>query len=87
MTILITGGTKGIGLAIAQRLARPGETLALAYRSDAAAAQDAKARIEAKGPERTRFLAMSAISPRLRTSWRRWRGWAARPCTSSIARR
>ena len=49
MTVLITGGTKGIGLAIAQRLARPGETLALAYRSDAAAAEAAKARIEAKG--------------------------------------
>jgi NAD(P)-dependent dehydrogenase (short-subunit alcohol dehydrogenase family) len=49
MTILITGGTKGIGLAIAERLARPGETLALAYHSDAAAAEAAKARIAAKG--------------------------------------
>ncbi len=49
MTILITGGTKGIGLAIAERLARPGETLALAYHSDAAAAGAAKARIVAKG--------------------------------------
>lgn len=49
MTILITGGTKGIGLAIAERLARPGETLVLAYRSDAAAAETAKARIAAKG--------------------------------------
>ena len=49
MTILITGGTKGIGLAVALRLAHPGDTLALAYRSDAAAAEAAKARIEAKG--------------------------------------
>ena len=49
MTILITGGTKGIGLAIAERLARPGETLVLAYRSDVAAAEAAKARIAAKG--------------------------------------
>jgi NAD(P)-dependent dehydrogenase (short-subunit alcohol dehydrogenase family) len=49
MTIVITGGTKGIGLAIAERLARPGETLVLAYRSDAAAAEAAKARIAAKG--------------------------------------
>ena len=49
MTILITGGTKGIGLAIAERLARPGETLVLAYRSDAAAAEAAKARVAAKG--------------------------------------
>ncbi|MFI4936053.1 MAG: SDR family NAD(P)-dependent oxidoreductase [Caulobacterales bacterium] len=49
MTILITGGTKGIGLAIAERLARPGETLALAYHSDAAAAEEARAKIAAKG--------------------------------------
>lgn len=49
MTILITGGTKGIGLAIAERLAKPGETLALAYHSDAAAAEAAKGRIAAKG--------------------------------------
>ena len=51
MTILITGGTKGIGLAIAERLARPGVTLALAYRSDTAAAEAAKARITAKGAD------------------------------------
>jgi NAD(P)-dependent dehydrogenase (short-subunit alcohol dehydrogenase family) len=51
MTILITGGTKGIGLAIAERLARPGETFALAYRSDAAAAEKAAARIMAKGAD------------------------------------
>jgi len=51
MTILITGGTKGIGLAIAERLARPGETLALAYRSDAEAADAARARIATKGAD------------------------------------
>jgi NAD(P)-dependent dehydrogenase (short-subunit alcohol dehydrogenase family) len=49
MTILVTGGTKGIGFGIAEHLARPGETLALAYRSDEAAARAAAARIEAKG--------------------------------------
>lgn len=49
MTILITGGTKGIGVAIAERLARPGITMALAYRSDTAAAEAAKARVAAKG--------------------------------------
>lgn len=49
MTILITGGTKGIGLAIAERLSRPGEKLALAYLADDAAAAEAKRRCEAKG--------------------------------------
>jgi len=49
MTVLITGGTKGIGLGIAERLARPGTTLVLAYRADDAAAREAKARCEAKG--------------------------------------
>jgi NAD(P)-dependent dehydrogenase (short-subunit alcohol dehydrogenase family) len=49
MTILITGGTKGIGFGIAARLARPGTTLMLAYHSDDAAAREAKAACEAKG--------------------------------------
>ena len=42
MTILVTGGTKGIGLAIADYLARPGEPIVLNYHSDdeAAAAAD-----------------------------------------------
>jgi NAD(P)-dependent dehydrogenase (short-subunit alcohol dehydrogenase family) len=51
MTIVITGGTKGIGLAIAEHLARPGETLALAYRSDDAAAEAAVARVAARGAD------------------------------------
>lgn len=49
MTILVTGGTKGIGLAIALRLAKPGETMAVAYHSDEAAAADAKAQIARTG--------------------------------------
>jgi enoyl-[acyl-carrier protein] reductase III len=49
MAQLITGGTKGIGLAIAKRISRPDDTTFLVYHSDEAAAADAKAVLEAAG--------------------------------------
>ncbi|MDO8321913.1 MAG: SDR family oxidoreductase [Phenylobacterium sp.] len=49
MTVLITGGTKGIGLAIARRLAPVHGRVVLAYHSDEAAAQAAHAEIAALG--------------------------------------
>ena len=49
MTTLVTGGTKGIGLAIAEHLGRKGQRLVLVYHSDDAAARDAEARIAATG--------------------------------------
>lgn len=49
MTIVVTGGTKGIGLAIAERLARPEEKLVLVYHSDEAAAEAACARLAPSG--------------------------------------
>jgi NAD(P)-dependent dehydrogenase (short-subunit alcohol dehydrogenase family) len=49
MAILVTGGTKGIGLAIARRLAGPSQTLFLVYHSDEKAADEARAKIEDKG--------------------------------------
>ncbi len=49
MTVLITGGTKGIGLAIARRLAPVHGRVVLAYHSDEAAADAARAEITALG--------------------------------------
>lgn len=47
--VLITGGTKGIGLAIAERLAGPGVSMYLNYRQDRQAAQNAAERLIALG--------------------------------------
>ena len=49
MTILVTGGTKGIGFAIAQRFAKPGTDVFLNYHSDEAAAANAKQTIDQLG--------------------------------------
>ncbi len=49
MAILVTGGTKGIGLDIALAFATPGNDVCLNYHADDAAADDARAEIEAKG--------------------------------------
>jgi len=51
MAILITGGTKGIGLAIAEYLAGRGEPLVLGYHSDEVAAEDAVTRLAALGAQ------------------------------------
>lgn len=49
MSILITGGTKGIGLAIAEKLARPGAHIFLNYLQDEKAASAAVARLTKAG--------------------------------------
>jgi len=46
---VITGGTRGIGAAIAQRLARDGHDLVLGYRSDEQSAAATTARVAAAG--------------------------------------
>lgn len=49
MSILVTGGTKGIGLAIALRFAKPQGDVFLNYHSDDAAALKAKQQVESRG--------------------------------------
>ncbi|WP_169988478.1 SDR family oxidoreductase [Microbispora sp. H10836] len=51
MSVVVTGGTSGIGLAIATRLAGPGRTVVLNYARDDAAASKARARVETTGAE------------------------------------
>ena len=46
---IVTGSGQGIGLATAQRLAKSGADIVINYRSNAAAAEEAKASIEAIG--------------------------------------
>jgi NAD(P)-dependent dehydrogenase (short-subunit alcohol dehydrogenase family) len=49
MAVLITGGTKGIGLAIAKRIARPGLPIFMAYQKDEVSAARASAEIALSG--------------------------------------
>jgi len=49
MAIVVAGGTRGIGLELAEALSDPGELVVLGYGSDEEAAQQAEARLTAAG--------------------------------------
>ncbi|GAB5521681.1 MAG: 3-oxoacyl-[acyl-carrier-protein] reductase [Rhodothermales bacterium] len=50
-TVLVTGGTRGIGRAIVEAFAKAGAKVAFTYRSSDAAAEELKAALEAEGTE------------------------------------
>src|SRR6185369_16323915 len=50
-TAIVTGGSRGIGRAIAVRLAREGAAVAVNYRAQAAAAEQVASEIRAQGGE------------------------------------
>ena len=52
---VVTGGSRGIGRAVAVRLARQGADVAFSYRSDVAAAHETRAAIEACGRRAVAF--------------------------------
>ena len=72
---LITGGSRGIGAAIAKRLAADGASVAITYAKDASAASAVVKAIELGGG---RAIAIQAAQPfRKRSRRRRWRRWIA----------
>ena len=86
MAILVTGGTKGIGLAIARRFAKPGSDVFLNYLSDHGAAGRAREAVAAAGA-RAHLLPGDVGTPEglapCSSGWRRWRTGST---SSSIAR-
>ncbi len=86
MTTIVTGGTKGIGLAIAEHLGRKGERLVLVYHSDDDAAREAEVRVAVTGAPVSAVKAdigtLEGVATAIAAA-------AMRParCTSSTARR
>src|SRR2546430_12274576 len=62
-TALVTGGSRGIGRAVAVRLAQGGCAVAISYAGNDAAAQEAKAAVEAAGAPKVHTLKFDVGDP------------------------
>lgn len=62
-TLVISGGTRGIGKAIVDRFAREGADIAFTYNSNAQAAADQAARLEADYGIKARAYALNILEP------------------------
>jgi len=64
---VVTGGTRGIGLGIAESLLKRGASVAVTYRADEASAQKARQRFEdlAKAPQQVLFLKGDGGDPKI----------------------
>ena len=76
---LVTGGSRGIGAAVAKRLAADGANVAITYAKDAKAASAVDKAIDALAKRRSqsrRMLLMPMPSqPRSKRRWRPSAGW------------
>ncbi|MEV5551962.1 SDR family oxidoreductase [Streptomyces sp. NPDC052309] len=68
-TALVTGGSRGIGRAIAKRLAKEGALVALTYSSDEAAAKETVTSIEAAGGRAFAFRAQLGVPGDAEALW------------------
>jgi len=79
---LITGGSRGIGAAIAKRLAADGANVAITYTKGADAAASVVKEIERAGERRSRFgLTLPLPKPSRPPSKRPWRRSADLMCS------
>ncbi|MGW0395763.1 SDR family NAD(P)-dependent oxidoreductase, partial [Streptomyces sp. NPDC003042] len=68
-TALVTGGSRGIGRAIAQRLGKEGALVALTYSSDEAAAKETVNAIEAAGGRAFAFRSVLGVAGDAEALW------------------
>ena len=80
-SVLVTGGNRGIGLAIARRLAAGGDQVTVTSRSG-----DAVARADHGGLRRRDAAAVDeAFAKRSRRRRGRWRCWSPTPASPAIS--